>query len=85
VRGSARGTLTRRCGLLEAQDPLDLVQLSVGVLELGRASDEHVDADPIADRHLVDKTAEVPLKLGDASIQLVTAPLEIDWALLRRR
>ena len=66
--------------LLEPQDPLDLGQLGVGVLQHGRAPDEHVDPDPVAGRHLVDEPTEIPLQLGDAGIELVAAALEIDGA-----
>ena len=37
------------------------------------ALDEHVDADAVADRHLVDEAAEVPLELGHARGELVAA------------
>ena len=56
----------RRSSLLEPQDPLDLAELGVGVLQHGGALHEHVDPDPVADRHLVHEPAEVPLELGHA-------------------
>ncbi len=78
VRCAARGALAGGRGLLEPQDPLDLAQLGVGGLELGRTADEHVDPDPVANRHLVDEPAEVPLELGDPGVELVPAPLEVN-------
>jgi len=85
MRGAARTALTRGCRLLEAQDSLDLVQLCIGILELRCPSHDHVDPDPVPDRHLVDQAAEIPLELGHASVQLVTAPLQVDKAGIVRR
>ena len=70
-----------RPGPLHAQDPLHLSQLGVGILQQGRPPDEHVDPDPVADGHLVDETAEVPLELGHACAQLVAPSLEVDRVL----
>ena len=78
MRRAADAARAGRRGLLQAQDPLDLPELGVGVLEHGCALDDHVDADPVADRHLVDEPAEVELELGDARRQLIAAPLQID-------
>ena len=68
-------------GVLHAQDPLDLTELGVGVLEQRRALDDHVDPDAVADRHLVDQSAEIPLQLGHPCAQLLAALLEVDRVL----
>ena len=72
-------------GVLEAQDPLDLAQLGIGVLEQGRPLDQHVDADAVADRHLVDESTEVPLQLGHPRLEDVAPALEVDDLALGRR
>ena len=41
--------------------------LGVCVLERGGALDDHVDANLVADRHLVDEAAEIELQLGHAA------------------
>ncbi len=43
-----------------------------------RPAHQHVDADPVPDRHLVHEPSEVPLELGDAGVELVPAALEVD-------
>ena len=58
--------------------PFDLVQFGVGVLQGRGALDQHVDPDVVADRHLVDEPAEVPLQLGDPRDELVAAALQVD-------
>ena len=65
-------------GLFHPHDPFDLAQFGVGVLQDGRAFDEHVDLDVVADRHLVGEPAEVPLQLGDAGDELVATAVEVD-------
>src|ERR1700743_3741157 len=82
VGGAAGGAGAGGGGLLHAEDPFDLVQFGVGVLELGGAVDEDLDPDAVADRHLVGEAAEVPLELGDAGDQLLAAPFEVDDELL---
>jgi hypothetical protein len=67
---------------LHAEDPLDLAQFGVGVLQLDRPSDQDLDLDAVADRHLVDEAAEVPLQLGHLGDELVATPLEVDDELL---
>ena len=61
VRRSARRARAGGAGLVHAQDPLDLAELGIRVLEHRRTLDEHVDADLVADGHLVDEAAEVEL------------------------
>ncbi len=78
VRRSAGAARAGRAGLLHAQDAFDLAQLGVGVLQGDRALDQHVDPDAVADRHLVDEAAQVPLQLGDPRGQLVTPALQVD-------
>ena len=41
-----------------------------------------LDLDAVADRHLVDEAAEVPLQLGDPGHQLIAAALQVDDELL---
>ena len=48
---------------------------------IGRALDEHVDADAVANRHLVDEAPEVPLQLGDAPRELIPAHGSGRWAI----
>jgi hypothetical protein len=74
VGGPARDACPRGRGLLEAQDPLDLAQLGVRILELGRLPHEDIDPDPVPDCHFVHQSAEVELELGDARGQLIAAP-----------
>src|SRR5581483_10298431 len=78
VGSAAGGARSGHAGLLEAQDALDLAQLGIGLLENGGTLDDDVDANPIADGHLVDHPAEVPLELGDARVEQVAAALEVD-------
>ena len=42
-------------------------QLGIRVLEQCRSLDQHVDANLIANRHLVDEAAEIPLELCHAA------------------
>ncbi len=64
--------------LLQAQDPLDLAQLSVGILQRRGALDDHVDSDLVSNHHLVDQAAQIPLQLGDARGQLVASPPKVE-------
>jgi hypothetical protein len=77
---AAGSALTRGRVLLEPQDPLDLSQLCICVLERSRPPHEHVDPDPVPDRHLIYEPAEVPLKLCDAGVELFPAAFEVDDA-----
>ena len=70
--------------LLEPQDPLDLVQLRVGVLELRGARDEDIHPNPVADRHLVHQAAKVELELGDPRIELIAPAPEVDALIAAR-
>ena len=71
-------------GLLEAQDSLHLGKFRICVLEHGSALDQHVDPDPIADRHLVREPTKIELKLGDARLELVASPGQIHRGVPRR-
>src|ERR1019366_4587957 len=71
VRRSTGGAGARRSGLLHAQDALDLAELGIDVLEDRRAAHQHLDPDVVADRHLIDGTAQVTLQLGEARRQLI--------------
>ena len=42
-----------------------LRQLRVELLQLGRAAQQHVVAEVIADRHLIGEAAEIPMQFGD--------------------
>ncbi len=84
VGGAAGGAGAGGAGLLHAHDPFDLAQFGVGVLQGGRALDQHLDLDVVADRHLVGEPAEVPLQLGDAGDELVAPALEVDDQLVAR-
>ena len=55
------------------QDPFDLGQLRIGFLKHGGPLDQHVDPDPIANRHLVGQPTEIELQLGHPRLELVTA------------
>ncbi len=67
---------------LDPQDPFDLAQLGVGVLQRHRPFDDQLDVDAVADCHLIDETAEIPLQLGHAGDELLAAALEVDDELL---
>src|SRR5205807_1703111 len=86
--GAVRGPAGRACaggtGLLHAQKALDLPKLCVRVLEQRGALDEDVDADLVADRHLVDEAAEIELKLRDARGELVATAAQVDDLLVGR-
>jgi hypothetical protein len=77
VRRAAVGALAGGSGLLHTEDALDLSELGVDLLEHPRAPHEHIDAHVIADCHLVDEAAEVPLQLGDATPELIAALLQL--------
>jgi len=82
VRGAAIRARPSRGGVLERDDPLDLAQLGIGVLQLRCSIDDYVDPDRVAYGHLVDESAEIQLQLGDASRQLIAPPLEIEPGLV---
>jgi phosphate transport system ATP-binding protein len=82
VRRAAIGADARHRGLLQAQDPLDLLQLGVGRLQIGGALDDHVDPDLVTDRHLIDQPAEVPLQLRDLRVELVASVCDVEGAVV---
>jgi hypothetical protein len=53
-------------GFAGGEQPLDLAELGVGLLQLGGAAGEDVEAVVVADGHLVGEPAEVPGEPGDA-------------------
>ena len=59
------------------QQPLDLAELGVGLLQLGGSSREHVEAVVVADGHLVGEPAEIPGELGDAFGQLTATAAQL--------
>jgi hypothetical protein len=74
-----RGARRARAGLggrLGAQQPVDLAELAVGLLELGGPPQQDVEAEVVADGHLVREAAEVELQLGDLLGELGPAALE---------
>ena len=48
------------------EQPLDLAELSIRLLQLRRAAGEDVEAVVVADGHLVGEAAEIPGERGDA-------------------
>jgi hypothetical protein len=82
VRRPARRASSGSRGLLEPEDPLDLAELGISLLESGGSLDEHLDSDAIADRHLIDKPTEIELQLGHSRPQLIAPALEVDRSLL---
>ena len=80
MRGAAAGAGAGGAGLLDSQDPFDLAQLGIGVLQRHRPLDDQLDVDAVADGHLVDQPAEVPLQLGHPGDELLAAALEVDAA-----
>jgi hypothetical protein len=63
--------------LRAGQQALDLVELGVGLLQLGGAAGEHVEAIVVTDRHFVGEPAEIPGQRGDALGQLVAAAAQL--------
>ena len=59
------------------EQALQLAQLSVGLLQLGRAPREHVEAVVVAHRHLVGEPAEVEGQLSHSLRQLQTARAQL--------
>ena len=78
MRRSARGARSSGGSLLQSQDALDLTQLSIRILEGGSTLHDQIDADAVADGHLVDKPPQIELKLGDPGVELITPTLKID-------
>jgi sec-independent protein translocase protein TatA len=66
VHGPAGATRAAHPGLSRAQQPLDLAELRVGLLQLSGPAGEHVETVVVADGHLVRQTPEVPGERGDA-------------------
>ena len=83
-RSAGRTAPGGRC-LLEPQNALDLGELGVGVQQHGSAPDDDVDAEPIADGHLVDQPSEIELKLGDARGKMIAPAAQVDASLVARR
>ena len=82
--GSARAALAVDAGLGAGEQPLDLAELGVGLLQLGGPAGEHVEAVVVADRHLVGQPAEVPGELGHALGELALAGAQL-WRASRSR
>ena len=61
VGRAAVGAEAGGVGAFDLQQPLDRQQLGVDPLQLGRFAGEDVEADVVADRHLVEGAAEVGL------------------------
>src|ERR1700722_21012518 len=68
--------------LLHVQHALDLGQLRITLLQHRRAADQYVEAEVVADCHLICEATEIPVQLGYLLRQLVTAtpPLRV-WLL----
>ena len=82
----ARWARARSPGLLHAHHTLDLTELGVGRLHCCGTLDQQLDADVVANRHLVDEAAEIPLELCDACGQLTAARFKgHDWRLVAPR
>src|SRR4051812_31893378 len=82
VLRAARAAAARDRGLLDGEQPLDLAELGVGLLQLGRLADEHLEPEVVADGHLVGQAAEVPRQPGDALGQGVTLDAQLAARLL---
>lgn len=78
MRRATRGAGAGGRRLFQSQDSLYLGELGIGILERRGTLDENVDPDLIADRHFVRQPAQIELKLGDASLELIAAAPEID-------
>jgi hypothetical protein len=85
MRRSAGRAGSRLAVALGAQQPVDLAELAVGLLQLGGAAQEDIEPEVVADRHLVGQPAEVELQLGHALGELVAAALERGWLGRSRR
>ena len=75
--GAAGAALAVDAVLRARELALDLVELGVGLLQLGGPAGEHVEAVVVADRHFVGEPAEVPGQRGDALGQLVAAAAQV--------
>ena len=73
MRSAAGGARAGTGALLEAQKPFDLGELGVVLLQQRRAAHEHIEAEVVADRHLVREAAEVPVEFHDLLGQLIAA------------
>ena len=77
VQRPAGRAVAGRAAALHQQQPLDLSQLGVDPLELGRRAHQHVEAEVVADRHLVGQAAQVPLELGQPLGQALPLPRQV--------
>ena len=68
--GAAGAALAVDPGVCAREQALNLRELGVGLLQLGGATGEHVEAIVVADRHFVREPAEIPGQRGDALGQL---------------
>ena len=71
--------------LLQSQQTLDLGELSIAILQDGRASHEHVEPEVVAYRHLVSEAAQVPMQFGDLLGELLAPAAELRSAVVRHR
>jgi hypothetical protein len=69
VHRPARAARAADAALGRPEQPLDLAELRVGLLQLGCAAGEHVKAVVVADSHLVRQPSEVPRERRDALSQ----------------
>lgn len=65
VDRAAGAALAVNSGLGGAQQAFDLTQLSVGLLQLGGTSGEHVESIVVANRHLIGESAQIPGEPGN--------------------
>ena len=74
---TARAARAVDAGLGACQKSLNLAQLRIGLLQLGRAAGDHVQAVMVADGHLIGQPAEIPRERGDALGELETAAAQL--------
>jgi hypothetical protein len=77
VNGAAGAALTVHAILRSGEQALELLELGVGLLQLGGAAGEHVEAIVVADRHFVGEPAEIQGQRGDTLGQLVAAAAQL--------
>ncbi len=75
--GAAGTACPSDTGVGGGKQSLDLAELGVGLLQLGGATGEDVEAVVVADGHLVGKPAEVPGEGGDALGELHAQPTQL--------
>ena len=85
VGGRAVRAAAGHAVLLHAQQALDLRQLGVALLQHRRAAHEHVEAEVVADRHLVGETPEVPVQLGHLLGERVAPAAQVRAPVVPRR